>query len=168
MVFKEEVHRILRSFQQTLPTFPDGRIDFCTADTAPVLTIFVCYKQSMLLLKRSAKVSTYKQKWNTVAGYLDELKPLKEKILEELREETGIGNNDIASYHLGEPYTFTDELAKKTWIVHPVLVILNHKPTITLDWEHTEYRWIKPSELAKFDHVPQLKRSLSHVQQWLP
>lgn len=168
MIFNEEkVYRTIRSFRQTLPTFSDGRIDFSNADTAPVLTIFICYQQKLLLLKRSDKVNTYKQKWNTVAGYLDELKPIKEKILEELGEEVGIQNEHIDSYCFGERYTFTDKKAKKTWIVYPALVTLKQKPTITLDWEHTEYRWIKPNELSTFDHVPQLERSLAHIQQWL-
>ncbi len=167
MIPKEDVYQTIRSFKQILPSFPDGRIDFSNADKAPVITIFVSYQKNILLLKRSSKVHAYKRKWNTVAGYLDEIKPLKEKILEELHEETGIEDNDIASYHLGEPYTFTDKTAEKTWIVHPALVRLNRQSTITLDWEHTEYRWISPQEVSTFDHVPQLTTSLARVQKWL-
>ena len=55
-----------------------------------MIICFVRYNDEILLLKRSDKVWTYKGKWNVVAGYLDEIKPLREKALEELREKPKI------------------------------------------------------------------------------
>jgi len=159
----EKVQAIIKTFAKTLPTFSDGRIDYSHADAAPVITVFIQYDDEILLLKRSNKVSTYQGKWNTVAGYLDEIKPLREKILEELSEEIGISEGDILSHRIGESYTFTDSTVGKTWIVYPVLVKLRHKPSPQLDWEHTEYKWIKPGELKKFDIVPKLDESLKRI-----
>jgi 8-oxo-dGTP pyrophosphatase MutT (NUDIX family) len=156
----EYVKKTIRSFAETLPTFPDGRIDYSHANKAPVITVFIFSNDRMLLLKRSDKVQTYQGKWNAVAGYLDEIKPLKEKINEEIFEETGITKEAIKSYHLGKPYTFTDKERECTWIVHPVKVILKKQQTITLDWEHTEYTWIHPEEIMEYDTVPHLKKSL--------
>ena len=150
----------IKEFAKKLPKFPDGRIDYTHSDTALVLTVFIKYKDKILLLKRSDKVGTYKGKWNTVAGYIDEPKPLIKKIMEEISEELGITEDNISSYKLGESFEFTDTRAKKTWIVHPAKVELKTDPDIKLDWEHAEYKWIKPEELEKFDTVPNLNLSL--------
>jgi hypothetical protein len=78
-----------------------------------------------------------------------------------LREELEIEENNILSIRLGERYKLIDK--GKTWIVHPVLVKLKSWPEIKLDWEHVEYKWIKPGELKKFDIVPKLDESLKRA-----
>jgi 8-oxo-dGTP diphosphatase len=152
----------IRSVARRLPKFPDGRINYHDADTALVLTVFVQYNDKILLLKRSNKVSTYQGKWNTVSGYLDEPRPLLEKIHEELQEELGITTDIIESYHIGESFSFKDPTIKKTWIVHPAMVTLNRLPQIVLDWEHTDYIWIDPQDMTQYDTVPNLHLSLTH------
>ena len=160
---ERELIKTVEYFAKKLPKFSDGRIDYSKSDTAPVVTVFIKYKDEILLLKRSDKVSVYPGKWNTVTGYLDELKTIREKVLEEIREEIGMGEEDILSYDFGESYEFKDVAANKTWIVHPVLVELKDKPVIKLDWEHTEYRWVKPGEIKNFDIVPRLDESLKRA-----
>lgn len=160
---EQEILKTIEGFAKRLSKFSDGRIDYSNSDTAPVITVFVRYKDKILLMKRSDKVRTYKGKWNTVAGYLDELRPIREKVLEEVREELGIGKDNVLSIRLGKSYKFTDNQANKTWIVHPILVELKTKPAIKLDWEHTEYKWIKPEKLKEFDTVPKLEKSLENA-----
>ncbi len=152
---------VVKEFAKKLPRFPDGRIDYSSSDIAPVTTVFIKYDGKILLLKRSDKVSTYHGKWNSVSGYLDEIVPIREKILEELREEVGIDEDKILSIYVGKDYEFTHN--KKTWNVYPALANLKNKPTIKLDWEHIEYKWIKPEELKNFDTVPELDRGLKIV-----
>ena len=164
MITKEqEVIKTVEYFAKKLPRFSDGRIDYSKSDVAPIVTVFIRYKGKVLLLKRRDKVGTYPGKWNTVTGYLDEVKTIREKVLEEIKEEIGIGYEDILSYDLVESYRFKDLSANKTWIVHPVLVELKDKPVIRLDWEHTEYRWIRPDEIKNFDVVPRLDESLKRA-----
>ena len=160
---EEKTLATIKKFANKLPKFPDGRIDYSNSDIAPVITVFVKHEDKILLLKRSDKVRVYQGKWNTVAGYLDELKPIYEKALEEIQEELGINKDNILSFHIGEPYEFTDTKVSKSWIIHPVLVELKKKPDIKMDWEHTEYKWIKPEELKEFDTVSNLDRSLENV-----
>ena len=81
--------KILKKLKEELPYFSDGRIDYSNSKIAPVIKVFVKYSNKVLLLKRSDKVATYKNKWNTVAGYIDEIKPVKQKAMEELQEELG-------------------------------------------------------------------------------
>jgi ADP-ribose pyrophosphatase YjhB (NUDIX family) len=160
---EKEILKIIKRFDEKLPKFPDGRINYSNSDAAPVITVFVKYDDKILLMKRSDKVSTYRGKWNPVAGYLDESKPIREKVLEEMREEIGVKENSIESIRIGKSYELTDTEINKTWITFPVLVELKNKPDIKLDWEHTEYRWIKPEELKNFDTIPKLVKSWENV-----
>lgn len=157
---ESKIIETIKKCSQGLPKFPDGRIDYSHSSIAPIINIFLRYEGKILLVKRSNKVSSYHGKWNGVAGYLDEFVPIKKKMSEELIEEVGITDKQILHYHIGEPYQFTDKI---TWIVHPILVDLKIKPEIKLDWEHTEYRWIKPEELNNFDTVPNLDKTLANA-----
>lgn len=161
---EDDVKKLVKKFSKKLPHFQDGRIDYSQADTAPVLTVFVTFQNKFLLLKRSTNVRTYQQKWNTVAGYLDNPKQtIFQKILEELNEELQITRKQISSYSFGQSYQFTDENNSKTWIVHPTIVTLSEKPDITLDKEHTDYKWITADEIKKYDTVPNLKKSMKRA-----
>ena len=153
----------LNELYNRLPKLPDGRINYKKSDVALVVTVFVKRGDKILLLKRSDKVGTYKGKWNAVAGYIDEFKSIKEKILEELEEEIGISENDISSIKIGQPYEFVDEKINKKWIVVPALVELADDVSIKLNWEHVEYRWVKREEIKSYDVVPNLEESLNRV-----
>lgn len=164
LTIDDQLKKIIQSYAEQLPQFEDGRINYSSSPEAPVLTVFVMLHDKLLLLKRSNQVSTYQGKWNTVAGYLDDIhQTLKEKIHEELLEETGITPTLIQDYAFGSWYQFTDTNAKKTWIVYPAKVVLTKKPSIQLDWEHTDFQWISPKEITSFDTVPNLNKSLFAV-----
>jgi 8-oxo-dGTP diphosphatase len=161
----EYLHALLHTFAEMLPAFPDGRIDYTHATEAPILTCFVEHNGKILLLKRSEKVGMYRNKWNTVAGFLDEVQmPLWKKVMEELEEELGITPPLVQSLIRAEPYSVHDEAHGKTWHIFPVLALLHIEPEITLDWEHTEYVWIDPAEMEKYDHTPDLLNNWEHVQ----
>lgn len=163
MTNEKNTHELIKSLAAKLPKFPDGRINYSQSDIAPVVTVFIESEGKILLLKRSEKMKNYPGKWNAVTGYLDEVVPIKEKVMEELREETGITEKEIAAMRYGEPYEMRDEQLKKTWVIHPVLVKTSVKPEITLDQEHTKCLWIKPEELSRFDTPPKLDESLRRV-----
>lgn len=158
---EKEILKLIQEFAEKLPKFSDGRINYHNSDTAPVVDVFVKYHDKILILKRSNEVSNYQGQWNCISGYLDELKPVYQKALEEIQEELGIGQDNVLSMRLGETYNFTDK--GKTYIVHPILVELKYQPTIKLDFEHTEYRWIEPEELRDFDVVPHTDEGLEKV-----
>ena len=149
----ETVPQPVERFWRELPHFPDGRIDYSGAKEAAVITVYVRHHGELLLLKRSDKVSTYQGKWNTVAGYLDELKPVEDKVYTELREEIGVGRELVESLRIGEMQTLPDQGVGKTWLIYLALADLKERPEIWLDWEHTEFRWIRPEELGEFDAV---------------
>ena len=150
-------------YDKILPKFSDGRLDYRKSDTCLVLTIFIFYKKKILLLKRSNKVGTYKKKWNTVTGYIDEKKPLYDKIREETQEEIGLNVENISSYKSYNFFEFEDKEIKKKWIIFPAKIKLNKLPKIQLNWEHTEFIWIYPEELITFNIVPKLDLSLKYI-----
>jgi len=44
-----------------------------------------------------------------------------------------------------------------------VLVTLKEKPEIKLNWEHTEYKWIKAAEINNFDIDVELDKTLERA-----
>ncbi|NCF75307.1 MAG: NUDIX domain-containing protein [Xanthomonadaceae bacterium] len=153
---------IIKKFSEKLPKFSDGRIDYSNSDKAPVLVCFK-YQNDILLLKRSDKVRTYQGLWNTVAGYLDEPKPVIQKAYEEVSEEISVGKKNILKTKIGDSFKFYDKDIKKIWIIFPVLIELKFKPAIKLDWEHTDYKWIKIREIKKYNVIPHLDKTLAKV-----
>ncbi|MCH7568695.1 MAG: NUDIX domain-containing protein [Nanoarchaeota archaeon] len=147
-----EVKEILREFEG-LPKFEDGRIDYHNSKRAPVLICFVKFNDEILILKRSENVMVYKGKWNGVGGFLDEDKSVEEKVLEELKEELDIDKEVVKEIKVRDSYELFDEEIDRTWIIFPVLAELSEKPEIKLDREHTEYKWIRPSEIEEFDFI---------------
>lgn len=152
---------ILKEFLH-LPRFDDGRINYSDTQKAPVLTCFVKVNDEFLLLKRSSDVRAYKEKWDAVCGYIDQNKPLKELALLELEEEVGVFEAHIKHIAYGEPYTHTD-VNGFAWIIYPLLVELFEKPDIRLDWEHTEFVWIKRDGFLAYDTVPNLYEELASL-----
>ena len=163
MNLEDKVLKKLRKFSETMPHFDDGRIDYHNAKKAFVITCFAKFNDEILLLKRSNKVWTYKGKWNVVAGYLDEIMPLKEKALKELYEETKIIKEKVKKISIAEPFEFHDKDIGITFVVHPALIELKEKPKIKLDFEHTEARWVNKVDLGKYDAVPNLMESAKRV-----
>ena len=158
-----DINKLLKEFSGKLPRFPDGRIDYTNSDRAPVLSCFVEYDGLILLLKRSDKVLAYHGKWNSVAGFIDKPMPLYDLALIELKEELGIYKKIIKGFKTGKPYNLQDKSIGKTWIVHPMLAELTSMPKIKLDWEHTDYKWIDPKDIKKYDIIPKLDKALKSV-----
>jgi 8-oxo-dGTP pyrophosphatase MutT (NUDIX family) len=149
--------------EKKLPKFSDGRIDYSKSKECLVITVFIIYNKKILLLKRSGKVSTYRYKWNTVTGYIDENKTIFQKILEEIEEEIGLTQKNISSYKIYDSIEFTDKNIDKKWIIYPSIIELKNNPKIILDWEHSEYKWIFPKDILNYDIVPKLDLSLNIV-----
>lgn len=146
-----------------LPKMPGGEIDYTNSKVAVVVTVFIKYKKKVLLVKRSQKVSGYKGKWNSISGYVDQIRPIREIALKEIDEEVGLAIKNVLKVTEGKAYSFIDKKEKMRWIVCPYLVESKKKPIVKLDWENTEYRWIDPDYIAKFDIVPNLDKSLSRL-----
>ena len=150
-----ELSNILQELSERLPKFHDGRINYSKSDTAVVLTCYVRYNGKLLLLKRSDQVSTYQGYWHSVAGYVDDTRcTLKDKALEELREEVSIFPDVIENMIFFPPKKIIDNHIHRIWVVCNILIDLKKQPDLILDFEHTDMVWIDPSEIANYQTVP--------------
>jgi 8-oxo-dGTP pyrophosphatase MutT (NUDIX family) len=136
-----------------LPHFDDGRINFTGVRKAPVLNAVVYCRGEILLVKRSDKVSAYRGLWNGISGFIDEPKSIEDFAKHELREELGFAEGAFTRIEVCEPYEVDDRSIDRVWVVYPVLIVLNQKPVVTLDWEHTDYAWIDPASLGDYEYV---------------
>ena len=113
----------------------------------------------LLILKRSNRVRTYKGLWGGVAGYIEENEEPYDTALKEIREEVGLEKEDVSLVKQLEVVRFTDfyEGVRYDWEVFPFLFKTGKKSKIHIDWEHSDYRWITPTEIGKVDTVPHFK-----------
>lgn len=108
----------------------------------------------------------YPKYWNGISGFLDDDKSREEKVKEELYEELSISNDDIVSIRFGEVFDQEAPEYKKTWIVHPALVVVK-TDRITLDWEAQRYEWIMPDEVSNYKLLPGFDTVVERVSRLL-
>ena len=122
-------------------------------------------KGNVLILKRSDKVKTYKGFWSGVSGYVEKGEKPVETAFKEIREEVGLNKEDVELLKTADPIEFTDTYGGETydWKVYPFLFKTRKKSKVQIDWEHTDYRWVKPSELGKYDMAPHLTDIVSKL-----
>ncbi len=124
-----------------------GEVELKDVEMIDVVTAFLKKGDHILLVKRSDKVGTFKNKWAGVSGYLED-EPLKQA-KKEIREETKLDGDII---YEGEPVKARDK--DTIWKVHPFLFEVRDDPE--LDWENERYEWVEPLEIKRRDTVPKL------------
>ena len=121
-------------------------------------------RDEVLILRRSGRVRTYQGRWAGVSGYLeDEPAAAEQQARREIQEETGLSSADIELARAGETLTFEDPELDTRWTVHPFLFRVRSATAITIDWEHTEARWVQPGALGRYRTVPRLGEALARV-----
>jgi len=113
----------------------------------------------LLILKRSDQVRTYKGMWGGVAGYVEENEKPVETAYKELREEVGLDKENVELINEFDVEKFSDVYKgiRYDWEVFPFLFKTGKKSKVEIDWEHTDYRWISPSEIEKINTVPHFR-----------
>ncbi len=138
-----------------------SKITDSTLEEKHVVTCFLEHGGKILILRRSTKVGTYQRSWAGVSGYM-ETTDIRQAFTE-ISEETELYKNDLKLIKKGEPLEVIDRSLNRKWIVHPFLFHVKAPEKIKIDWEHTEVKWIKPRELAKYKTVPGLDKALARV-----
>lgn len=73
-------------------------------------------------------------------------------------------SDDISLYRTGKAFKLVDADLDITWIIHAFSFLLNDpNKKLVIEGEHTEYKFIKPEELEKQDHVPALEEGMRRV-----
>lgn len=127
-----------------------------------VVTAFLRYKNRILLVCRSKRVGSYQGRWSGISGYLEELEPQAQVMLE-IREETGLADTEVRFVCYGHPLEVPAPEMGICWIVHPFLFDIEDPDAIRLNWENLEHRWVLPEELEKYTTVPALGDALQRV-----
>lgn len=124
-----------------------------------VVTCLLENNGEILILRRSEEVGTYRELWGGVAGFVEENEEPQETAVKEIKEEVGIEKKDLLLVKKEDAIEFSNLYGDKLyeWIVYPFLFHIKDRDKIRIDWEHTEFRWVKPSELKKYDTVPRFK-----------
>jgi nicotinamide-nucleotide amidase len=126
-----------------------------------VVTSIIQCNETILIVKRSQKVGSYRGHWSAVSGYLQN--DDYDQALIEITEETGLKAADINLIKRGSIKTVIDETINSKWIVHPFLFKLDKPEKITLDWENTEFKWIRPEDISHYRIVPGLKDTVESL-----
>jgi len=121
-----------------------------------IVTSFLESGGKILLLRRSDRVSTYQGKWAGVSGYLEPPHTPYQQALIELKEEVGLTEAVVELAKSGTPLERPDKELGIKWIVHPFRFRVKDATKIRLDWEHEELKWVLPSEISRYDTVPNL------------
>ncbi len=123
-----------------------------------VVTAILKRGDKILIVKRGQLVNTFIGKWSGISGRMEN-DPL-ESILREIREETGIPEDRITLKREGNPILAEGE--NYQFKIYPFL-FETEEEKIQLNWENTEYRWIKPEKIVKYKTVPKLKDVIEEV-----
>ena len=133
-------------------------------ETRHVVACFLTHGGKVLIVRRSARVGTYRGKWSGISGYLED-EPERQAFAE-IREETGLAPPDVRLLRTGATVEADDHGLGRRWIVHPFLFAVADPAKVRLDWENVEARWVRADEIGGFDTVPRLKEALEQV--WPP
>ena len=128
-----------------------------------VVTGFLHDSGNILILKRSQKVGSFRGRWAGVSGYVEKENTPEEQMYIEILEETGLDRDDLDLLRKTDFLDVADLSMGITWRIHPFLFKIQDPAKIKIDWEHTEYKWIKPEDLKIYDTVPSLYETLKTV-----
>lgn len=120
---------------------------------------------SVLLVKRSEKVGTYKLHWGGISGVVEGDEALRQRAETEIYEEVGYSPSEIAFVRTGRPL-FVDD-GRLHFAVHPYLFDLvpeaTGKKAPTINWENVDAQFIKPEDIPSLLTVPQLSETLQRT-----
>ena len=125
-----------------------------------IVTSFIKDDEKLLILKRSNKVKTMKGLWAGVSGIIEnDEEPLKRAKIE-IFEEVGITEEEIKLIKAVEEMKVNSpQYENHEWEIFPFLFETKN-PTIKLNWENSEFKWINVDELENYETVPNLQKVL--------
>ena len=128
-----------------------------------IVTSFIRDNEKLLILKRSNQVKSMKGLWAGISGIIEkDEEPIKRAKIE-IFEEVGITEDKITLVKTTEEMRINSPQYKNhEWEIFPFLFESNN-PTIKLNWENSDFRWIKVEELENYETVPSLQKVLFNL-----
>lgn len=131
--------------------------------TTGIVTAFIrdVRTDKVLLLRRSNRVRTMRGKWSGVSGIIEgKEKPLN-RAKTEIFEEAGITKSKIKLIRSADGIRIkSPQYRNHEWVVSAFLFEAD-SPPVRLNWENSDYRWVKIAEMGKYETVPDLYRVMS-------
>jgi len=132
-----------------------GTVELTGVKEIGVVTSFIeRLDGAVLLLRRSELVGSFRGRWAGVSGFLEEPTPLAQAY-KEIGEETGIQPDQLRLASEGHEVYARD--GQRIFRVHPFRFLVTEE-SVSLDWEHSEYAWVRPEEIPRKETVPKLDR----------
>jgi len=128
-----------------------------------IVTSFIRDNEKLLILKRSDKVKSMKGLWAGISGIIEQNEdPLKRAKIE-IFEEVGITEDIITLVRSAEKMKVdSPQYENHEWEIFPFLFETKN-PTIKLNWENSEFKWINVKELENYETVPSLQKVLFNL-----
>lgn len=99
--------------------------------------------------------------WAGISGIIEGNEEPLYRAKKEINEETRISEDQISllksvQHMRVDSPQYTDH----EWVIYPFLFSVK-EPVVRLNWENSDYRWVYPDEISKFETVPSLDKVLS-------
>ena len=128
-----------------------------------IVTSFIRDNDKLLLLKRSDKVKSMKGLWAGISGIIEKNEEPLTRAKIEIFEEIGITEDKITLIKSAEEMRVNSpQYENHEWEIFPFLFEAKN-PTIKLNWENSEFKWINLEELDNFETVPSLEKVLLNL-----
>jgi len=128
-----------------------------------IVTSFIKDKDNVLLLKRSNQVKTMKGLWAGISGIIENDEDPLDRAKIEIFEELGIPETKLRLIKAAEEMrVVSPQYNNHEWAIFPFL-FESKNPKITLNWENSEYKWIKKDDLKFYETVPSLEKVLFNL-----
>ena len=128
-----------------------------------IVTSFIKNDEKILLLKRSDQVKSMRGLWAGISGIIEKNEVPLSRAKIEIFEEAGIKETQLELLkEIDAIKIFSPQYKNHEWHVFPFL--FNAKNTeIKLNWENSEFQWIKPTDIVNYKTVPDLYKILSNL-----
>ncbi len=128
-----------------------------------IVTCFLKKGDKILILKRSNKVKSMKGLWAGISGIIEKNESPLQRAKIEIFEELGINNDQIKLLkESDELRIISPQYENHEWEIYPFLFSIEN-PKIKLNWENSEYRWIKVEDILNYQTVPSLDKVLFNL-----
>ncbi len=108
----------------------------------------------LLVLKRKQDEDTYPGFWDCVGGHFEKGESAEECMLREAKEESG---QNMKILRVGPLIEYLDDYGRAVAV--PFILRADPKEEI-LPTEHSEFKWVRLSEVPKYNIVPDLAKAL--------
>ncbi len=128
-----------------------------------IVTCFITNEDKILILKRSDKVKSMKGLWAGVSGIIERDEDPLVRAKREIFEEIGLLEKQIKLLKSEKEMRIVSPQYKNhEWSVFPFLFSTDN-PTVKLNWENSDYRWISIDEIKNYETVPSLDKVLFNL-----